>query len=165
MDGEISRPFVSEIRCQVQLSRAFLMQKYNSYQKYNATFPSIWHVDSTASIVPFGVCTEYANWETSIAGDAQLDPIYIVIAMLPCDYLWAWLAAQLAQLPPTPGNLYAPWITDNNSPKGAYGIRNFLVHYSGEIDPAIANTIYQTAINYELQNFLAGDPPPAVKGA
>ena len=57
----------------------------------------------------------YSEFESNVA--AHEDPIYCLIVMLPCEYLWAWLGAQ--QSPPAPGNLYAPWITGNNEPSGA----------------------------------------------
>lgn len=71
--------------------------------------------------------------------------------MLPCEYLWAWLGAQLS--PPSPQNLYAPWVTGNNDPGGAYAMGNFLNNYQGSIDPGQATQIYTAAMNYEQQNF------------
>lgn len=77
--------------------------------------------------------------------------------MLPCEYLWAWLAAQLS--PPSKQNLYASWITDNNDPKGAYAMGNFLTKYKStypnSIDNKKAIEIYKQAMSYEKQNFEA----------
>ena len=75
--------------------------------------------------------------------------------MLPCEYLWAWLGGQLS--PPKEGNLYAPWINGNNSPKGAYTMGNFIEDYrkTYPIDEEKAQEIYATAMNYELENFIS----------
>jgi len=62
--------------------------------------------------------------------------------MIPCEYLWAWLGAKLS--PRVSGNLYAPWITGNNDPSGAYAMSNFLHLYQkefpGELDPTLATS-------------------------
>lgn len=135
--------------------KALLTAKYASYEKYNATFPQIWRVRDGSSIVPYDVCREYAELETSVA--TQKDPIYSVVVMLPCEYLWAWLGAQLA--PPSPQNLYGSWITGNNDPHGAYALGNFLDEYQkahpGAIDQNEAIQLYTSAMTYEQQNFAA----------
>lgn len=130
--------------------KAFLEKKHESYAKYNATFPRIWHVKDATGIVPSEVCHQYADFESSVAG--QEAGIYTLIAMLPCEYLWAWLAAQLA--PAQKGNLYAPWITGNNDPSGAYAMGNLIEKYRDQIDTDKANQIYHQATVYEWQNFL-----------
>jgi thiaminase/transcriptional activator TenA len=135
--------------------KQFLLAKYNSYQKYNLTFPQIWHVQDATSLVPFEVCLQYSQYETEVA--AKADPIYCLIVMLPCEYLWAWLGDQLS--PPSPQNLYAPWVTANNDPSGAYAIGNFLGAYQQARPDVINQTkaiqIYTQAMAYELQNFAA----------
>lgn len=135
--------------------RQFLIAKYDSYQNYNATFPQIWRVQDAQSIVPFDVCLRYSEFETTVA--SQAEPIYCLIAMLPCEYLWAWLGAQLS--PPRPQNLYAPWVTGNNDPGGAYAIGNFLETYQqahpGAIDQGMALNLYTEAMIFEQQGFAA----------
>ncbi len=77
--------------------------------------------------------------------------------MLPCEYLWAWLAAQMNT--PTSQNVYGGWITGNNDPSGSYAMGNFLVEYMavnpGVIDQKLANDIYAWANFYEYANFSA----------
>jgi thiaminase (transcriptional activator TenA) len=135
--------------------KAFLLAKHHGYEKYNATFPTTWRVRDPGSIVPFDACHQYAEFESRVA--SQEDPIYSLVVMLPCEYLWAWLGAQLA--PPAPGNLYAPWITGNDDPHGAYAMGNFLEEYRAEhphaVDPEKATRIYTRAMDYERQNFAA----------
>lgn len=135
--------------------KAFLTAKHDSYEKYNATFPQIWRVRDGASIVPFDVCREYSEFESGVA--SREDPVYSLVVMLPCEYLWAWLGAQLA--PPDPQNLYAPWITGNIGTHGPYAMGNLLDEYQeahpGALDPQKALDIYRRAMEYEQRNFAA----------
>lgn len=136
--------------------KAFLTQKYNSYKKYNDTFPETWHIKSAESVVPSSVCKAYSDFETSTI--AKEDPIYALIVMLPCSYLWAWLGATLS--PPNKGNLYADWITGNNYPHGPHAMGNFIVDYQKvyPLDEKKAMMIYQEAMTYEWKNFVAAVP-------
>ncbi|MFY0629470.1 MAG: hypothetical protein JXR05_03755 [Flavobacteriaceae bacterium] len=131
--------------------KAFLNKKYLSYQKYNETFPTVWHIKDAYGIVPSEACKNYAEFESNVASHEE--SIYTLIAMLPCEYLWAWLGEQLS--PPADGNLYAPWITGNNDPSGAYAMGNYIDLYqkSHFIDEDKAIQLYTKAMNHELQNF------------
>lgn len=143
-------------RAQDPTLRAFLMKKYDSYQKYNQTFPSIWHVRDASGVVPAKVCKEYSEYESVIASHEAA--IYCLIVMIPCEYLWYWLANDLS--PPKSGNLYAPWITGNDDPAGSYAMGNFIDAYQqenpGAIDVQKAIGFYKTATEYEALNFAAG---------
>ena len=135
--------------------KMFLREKYNSYQKYNATFPSTWRVKDATSIIPFDACHQYSQFETSVA--SQEEPIYCLVVMLPCEYLWAWLASQLN--PPSPQNLYASWVTGNLGPHAGFAIGNFLDTFQktnpGSFDEQKAIQIYTQATTYEVKNFEA----------
>ncbi len=142
---------VAEKKATDKALKAFLLKKYISYQNYNQTFPKIWHLKNSEGIVPSKVCKEYSQFESKVA--ATQDPIYTLIVMIPCEYLWAWLGAQLS--PPTSGNLYASWITGNNDPHGAYAMGNFLEAYQKNhtIDEGLAIELYKQAITFEYENF------------
>ncbi len=131
--------------------KAFLLKKHESYVKYNNTFPEIWHVKDAEGIVPTEVCKNYSKYENETI--SKEEAIYCLIVMLPCEYLWAWLGAQLS--PPLKGNLYTPWITGNNDPSGSYAMGNFIDLYQKtySIDEELAMQIYTTAMNFELENF------------
>ena len=131
--------------------KEFLTKKYHSYQKYNQSFSETWHIKDASGIVPEEICKEYSSFESEVA--LQEDPIYLLIVMLLCEYLWAWIGEQSS--PPTVSNLYAPWIKNNNNPKGAYAMGNFLEEYQQEymIDQSLAMKLYSTAMNYEYLNF------------
>ena len=134
-----------------QTLKAFLLKKYHSYQAYNATFPQTWHIKDASGVVPSDVCKAYSDFERSVASNE--DPIYCLITMLPCEYLWVWLAEQLS--PPVSGNVYASWITGNSDPSGAYTMGNFLHAYGQNhtIDESKALDLYRQAMTFEQQNF------------
>jgi len=131
----------------------FLEQKYKSYEAYNKDFPNIWRIKDASGVVPTDVCKDYSEFESEIAGG--INSIYTVVAMLPCEFLWYWLASQIS--PAKDGNLYAPWISGNDDPHGAYVMGNFLNDYQivnpNSIDNDLAIQIYKTAMTFEFRNF------------
>ena len=136
----------------------YLLKKQQSYNEYNQSACITWNLTGPQSIKPTPTALNYSNFETSVAnGTAKegnvTDPIFALIVMLPCEYLWAWLASQLA--PPAPNNIYGSWITSNNYPDGAYAMGNFLQDYiqSNPIKEDLATVIYLTAMEYEYSNF------------
>jgi thiaminase/transcriptional activator TenA len=145
----------AEARATDETVKAFLLSKYQSYQKYNEEWPKTWHVRDARGVVPTDICREYADYESTITSHGE--PIYAIVLMLPCEYLWAWLAYQLE--PPKVGNLYAPWITENDDPSGAFAMGNFLHTYielhPGIVDEGKATEIYTKAMTYEQENFAA----------
>jgi thiaminase/transcriptional activator TenA len=134
--------------------KAFLLKKYQSYEKYNQVFPTIWHIRDAASVVPMEINIKYAQLEADVA--SHYDPIMCLVVMLPCEYLWYWLSDRM--YPPDPSNLYAPWINDNHYPDGAYAVGNYLETYQqvyGPIDYNSALAIYSAAMNCEKESFAA----------
>jgi thiaminase/transcriptional activator TenA len=143
----------AESQAQDPTLKAFLLQKYKSYTRYNQSFTTVWHLRDASGIVPLQATIDYSEFEKNVA--SHQDPIYTLITMIPCEYLWYWLANQLA--PPSPGNLYASWINGNNSAAGAYAMGNFIEQYRAThpVDFTRALNLYSQAMNYELQNFTA----------
>ncbi len=142
-------------RAQDEALKALLHLKHLRYLKHNKELPQIWRVKDAGGVVPFDVLKKYSEFESKIV--SRENPVYCIVVMLPCDYLWYWLANQCA--PPVPGNLYAPWITGNNDPGGAYAMGNFLElfqeKYPGIIDENKAIRVYSEAMTYEQLNFAA----------
>lgn len=140
-----------------EILQAFLMKKHNSYEDYNKTFPTIWHIKDANGVIPNEVIKRYSDFELDVVNNNE--SIYCLIVMIPCEYLWAWLGAQLA--PPQKGNLYAPWITGNNDPDGAYLMGNFLNEYQKQypLDEQKALSIFKQAMEYEFQNFSIATAP------
>lgn len=133
--------------------KALLLKKHQNYHEFNQSFPTIWHIKDPYGIVPNDVCKYYSEFKSIVAYDEE--PIYTLIVTLSCEYLWAWLGAQLS--PPAKGNLYASWIHANNDPDAAYAIGNFIDEYQKHhsINENKAIKLFTQAMNFELQNFEA----------
>lgn len=143
----------AERRADNPILKEFLIKKVENYVAYNEQFHTIWYIKDASSIIPPPICKEYSEYESKIA--TQEDPIYTLILMLPCEYLWAWLCESL--LPIKSGNVYGDWIKGNNDPGVAFAMGNFLDIYLKEnpnrinVDKALE--IYKTAMEYEYKIF------------
>ena len=102
---------------------AFAEARLESYENYNADFLKDWHISSGEAVLPNPAVKAYIDFESHVANN--LDPIYGIIAMIPCDELWPWLATELHSYG-TPDNLYSFWIKENNDWHGAYRLDNFI---------------------------------------
>lgn len=149
---------IASERATDQILKDYLQKKQESYDKYNTSACAAWRLSGPQSVLPTSTALHYAEFESSIAkgvskeGNVE-DPIFALIVMLPCEFLWAWLAKQLA--PPAAGNNYASWITSNDYSSGAYAMGNFLQDYISRhpINEELAMVIYLTAMEYEYSNF------------
>lgn len=131
----------------------FLEKKKESYASYNETYHKIWHVRDSHGVIPGEEILNYTNYEAYVAGN--LDTPYLFAVMLPCEYLWTWVANQLKlKLKANPEGLYYFWIEGNAGiPNGAYQMANMLEAYRSEIDEAKAKEIFRTAMEHELKVF------------
>lgn len=102
---------------------AFAQARYEGYQSYNTSFLGTWHIASGDAVVPGEAAQAYINFEHHVAND--LEPIYGIIAMIPCDELWPWLATEL-QPDAIASNLYSFWISENDDWHGAFRLDNFV---------------------------------------
>ena len=146
----------AESRTDNETLKAFLHNKFTSYCQYNDEITNTWHLKDASGIVPIDACRYYSDYEATIT--SQEDPIYTIVLMLPCEFLWYWLALQLSSSTKS-NNLYAEWIKNNLNPESAYAMGNFLtqyqVDYPGAIDEDKAMQIYEVAMTYEYENFSA----------
>lgn len=73
--------------------------------------------------------------------------------MLPCEFLWTWVANQLQPKANSEG-VYYFWIEGNAGiPNGAYQMANMLEAYRSKIDETKAKEIFRTAMEHELKVF------------
>lgn len=160
---------VAAARAEDRHLKAYLEAKYRSYESYNAYFLKHWYVKDAAAVTPPQAMRDYAELESNVVRNES--PIYALIAMIPCEYLWPWLANQITD-GDVPGNVYRGWISDNNSFHGAYKIGNFLhafmVANPGAVDPNKAQNIYSSGVSFEYLNFANaglnfGDPDYVVE--
>ncbi|MEI2387644.1 hypothetical protein [Breoghania sp. JC706] len=136
--------------------REFLLYKKQRYEKYNDSFSQTWHLKGTDGIAPPKAVSIYVRYEEIVT--SLLTPAYCLVAMLPCEYLWYWLAHEMGT--PKSGNLYASWITGNDYPDGAYAMGNVLDTYQKEY-PHLVETdqavwLYQFATYCEYADFASG---------
>ena len=135
--------------------KAFLNHKYQSYHSYNQSFKTEWGLKDASGINPNKAVKDYSDLEHEVV--VNEDPIYSLIVMLPCEYLWYWLSDQLKGN--VENNLYGFWITGNLDPSGAYAMGNYInmyqKHYPKVIEEANALNIYRQAMQGELSDFKA----------
>lgn len=150
---------VDEYPCVLEMKetlRFFLTQKGQSYEEFNETFPKIWRIKDASGVLPFDSTKDYSDFEKKVATEEH--PIYTLFAMLPCEYLYYWLAHSI-QSGAGDTNLYSDWITGNLYPDGAYAMGNFLDEFMkenpGVIDVDKAIDIFITAMGHEAKNFAA----------
>ena len=46
--------------------KAFLASKHQSYQQYNATFPTTWRIKDASSVLPLDITKAYSDFEISV---------------------------------------------------------------------------------------------------
>lgn len=129
---------------------------HRSYREYNQSFFNDWHIRTSESVNATKEFVSYANQEHHIA--CSQHPIYTLVAMIPCYYLWYWFSNEMRKKGIADTNLYREWISDCCYPNTSYEIGNFIEEWrkSGkEFDEKLAAEIYQTSIQCELSVFKA----------
>lgn len=102
-------------------------------------------------VMPGVEIKDYAAYEAYVAGN--LDSPYLFCVMLPCEFLWTWVANTLEETSSGKG-LYQFWIDENKgSANGAKQMANMLDGYLSQIDKRKAKEIFHTAMENELKVF------------
>lgn len=131
--------------------QTFMEKKVQSYKSYNEYYHQTWHVREASGVIPGKDIKEYAAYESHVASQ-ELSP-YMMCVMLPCEFLWSWVANELIKKA-NPKGLYYFWIEMNAGiPNGAYQMANLLEKYRSQIDEKKAMDIFTTAMNFELKVF------------
>jgi len=86
--------------------KALLTHKHQSYDSYNQYFHQTWGLRDARSIIPNAAVKAYSALERKVC--QKEDPVYALIVMLPCEYLWYWLSDRMKD--DCDDNLYAFWI-------------------------------------------------------
>lgn len=129
----------------------FLQAKFDSYGEYNEYYHNPWCIREASGVIPGKAIREYSEYEEYVA--QHLDSPYVFAVMLPCEYLWNWVANELAKTA-SPDGLYYFWIKGNGgTPEGAYQMANMLEKYRDRIDDTKAKEIFRTAMNHEKKVF------------
>ncbi|MEM8637547.1 MAG: TenA family transcriptional regulator [Cyanobacteria bacterium P01_G01_bin.54] len=133
---------------------SFAKARYDSYVKYTNEQLTAWHIKSPSALAPSPAAQTYIDFEHQIA--TTYPPIYGVLAMIPCDQLWPWLAEQLNDQIKSSG-IYSFWIKENIGFTGAYRLDNFIDAWFAQY-PEIYNWeralyVYQSCLTCELNFF------------
>ena len=65
------------------------------YDGYNRTFLDQWHLRESDSVTPTKTMHDYAEHEHNVM--CYEDPIYTLVAYIPCYYLWPWFSQQIME--------------------------------------------------------------------
>lgn len=133
--------------------------KGKSYEDYNRTFREDWHIRSTESVVPRDAIQRYVEHEQRVAREEE--PIYTLVAYLPCFHLWPWFARQLMMSPHYNPGVYRDWFEgiyqgERESFGGAWLLGNFIEDWKAAgnpFDEDLAHEIYRTSMTCELEVF------------
>lgn len=134
--------------------RVILQYIKDAYKGYcDHTLEAKWHLISTGSITVRPSLKAYTEFEYKVATSEPL--IYTIVALLPCYYLWSWLALQMKDYDPS--NIYKNWIEDNLDMDPSSILSHFLECYRKAspslFDEAKAMDIFKKSMNFELMNF------------
>ncbi|XP_022093516.1 uncharacterized protein LOC110980819 [Acanthaster planci] len=136
----------------------FIQGRIDSYKSYTQTMFDEWHIRDPTGVSMGTAAASYSAYEKHVA--ETNDPIYLLIAMLPCDQLWGWLAEQIKS-GISDKNVYSFWIEDN-LPQHKSKLAEFIdanAHYYEVFWPE-AKVIYQRAMQGEVDFFTSATPPP-----
>lgn len=121
--------------------------KAASYDEYNLYYHDTWHIKEAYGVIPDVPIHDYAAYERHIASHEETP--YVLCVMLPCEYLWTWVANRLKP-DADPAGLYYFWIEQNGgTPTGAYQMANLLERYRSVIDEEKASAVFIHAMMYE----------------
>lgn len=127
------------------------------YEAYNRTFFEDWHIRTAESVNPTEIFKEYAEHEHNIM--CAYEPIYTLVAILPCYYLWPWFASRILKSKDYISGVYASWLKDcgnEESYETAYELGNFIENWikAGKpFDREKAKSIYKISMEYESKAF------------
>ena len=139
------------------------------YDNYNGTFLDNWHLRESDSVTPTKAMHDYSEFEHSVM--CYEDPIYTLVAYIPCYYLWPWFSQRIMEQDGyNTDGLYNYWFGSNyygpDSYKSAWRIGNLIeewVKADKPFDEAKAMEIYGKAMNFEYEIFSTADQKPEEK--
>lgn len=138
--------------------------KLRAYDDYNRTFIEDWHIRDAESVLPTETMRLYAAHERRVA--CEEEPIYGLVAYLPCYQLWPWFARQLMRSPLYRPGVYKDWFEciyqgERESFGGSWLMGNFIEDWRDRgkpFDEDLANDIYRTSMDFELKVFTEACP-------
>lgn len=130
----------------------------DGYKGYNSSFIKYWHIKQSDSVVPTETMEAYAEHEHQVM--CYQDPIYTLVAYIPCYYLWPWFSKQIMNSDGYNPGVYAEWFKGNYKGEGSFDsakrIGWFIEAWKDEskpFDEEKALEIYKTSMDFELKVF------------
>ena len=108
---------------QVDLAK-FAKARLESYQAYYESEADHWHIEDPNTLKLSEAASWYIQAEENAVSE-KYPPIYGIIAMIPCNQLWPWLANELKPSIKDSG-VYSFWIDENSSFDSSYRLDNFI---------------------------------------
>lgn len=140
---------------------AFAKARWASYESYYESEAKSWHVKSPEALQVSQAAAQYIQSEHYAA--TKLHPVYGLIAMIPCDLLWPWLAEKMDPQIKQSG-LYSFWVTENLGFGGAYRLCNFIddwfAHNQEVYNKELAEYVFNSSMYGEANFFRSGCGQP-----
>lgn len=131
--------------------RDFFLEESADYEEYYKGMFEAWSIGEPKGIHLNPTCQAYADLIAKIAVDR--DPVYSIVAGIPCVRLWPWIGQKFKQSGKSSG-LYQKWVDENFDPTGTDYLKwEAYVNNSTDIDVATAKKIYYKCMKGELGFF------------
>ena len=134
-----------------------LTDLYNNYNEYNKVYLEHWHLQTFKDIMPTDNFRLYADHEAKQA--AEEDVLYFLVSLLPCYYLWAWMANKIDADSSSKPGLYQFWVDGNKGEAGsATVVDNFINSRTGTSvwNLTKAEQVFSTSLGFESRVFNEG---------
>ncbi|XP_053391959.1 uncharacterized protein LOC128554676 [Mercenaria mercenaria] len=132
------------------------LQEY-AIKRYTSLYTNAlkdWHIDDPSAISLGNGCENYVNHLLAVA--ETMDPIYLVVANIPCERLWPWIGEQVGVGSEDFG-IYNKWVNENWDPKIDVHLEFEQVmndaHAEGKIDKDKALKVYKESMKGEVEFF------------
>lgn len=137
----------------------------SAYDDYNRTFLEDWHIQDAACVLPTETTRRYAAHERQVA--RHKEPLYSLVAYLPCFHLWPWYARRLMMSPRYRPGVYRSWFEgiyqgEREGFGSAWLLGNFIEEWrqgGRPFDENLAHDIYRKSMEFELAIFSEACPP------
>lgn len=131
----------------------------SGYDDYNRKFLTDWHIRESDSVTATKAMHDYAEHEHNVM--CYEDPIYTLVAYIPCYYLWPWFSQHIMEKDGyNKDGIYDYWFAGNyygqESYKSAWVIGDLIEKWKAAgkpFDETKAEEIYVKSMNYELEVF------------
>ena len=142
----------------------------SGYDDYNRKFLVDWHIRESDSVTPTETMRNYAEHEHNVM--CYEDPIYTLVAYIPCYYLWPWFSQHIMESDGyNKDSIYDYWFKGNysgpESYMSAWVIGDLIYEWEKAkkpFDEDKADHIYEKSMRYELEVFKQAYEPEEQTG-